>query len=195
MTMPADGAGRVAGGSVLPVPGPYAAKLRAAGRAAPAWYAACVAALGALAAVALVGVPAGAGLALLGVALCGLGVRRADGRYGLALWVLAVTPSVRAADWVWIPCLIGAATLASLAATIAGALQRGLGDLDPDGVAARATQRRHEAAGAAAEVEHALARLGLPQQQRAAALERPRLRVGGGVVPERLVVRAHRRAP
>ena len=35
----------------------------------------------------------------------------------------------------------------------------------------------------------------LPQQQRAAALERPRLRVGGGVVPERLVVRAHRRAP
>ena len=103
-----------------PCAGPLAAKLRAAAGAAPAWYAACVAALGAFAAVALVGVPAGAGLALLGVALCGLGMRRADGRHGLALWllaaVLAVTPVVRAAEWVWIPCLIGAALLASLAA-------------------------------------------------------------------------------
>ena len=103
MRTPADGAGREAGGSLLPVPGSLAAKLRAAAGAAPAWYAACVAALGAFAAVALVGVPAGAGLAALGVALCGLGMRRADGRHGLALWllaaVLAVTPAVRAAEW------------------------------------------------------------------------------------------------
>ena len=76
----------------------------------------------------------------------------------------------------------------------AGALQRGLGDLDADGVGARVAQRGHEAAGAAAEVEHALARPRLAQQQRAAALPRPRLRVGGRVGPERLVERAHRRA-
>jgi two-component system, OmpR family, sensor histidine kinase BaeS len=101
--------------------GSLATRLRAAAGIAPAWYAACVAALGAFAAVALVGVPAGAGLAALGAALCGLGMRRADGRHGLALWLLAaalaVTPAVRAAAWVWIPCLIGAALLASLAAS------------------------------------------------------------------------------
>src|SRR5215213_11029802 len=107
-----EGAGREAGGSLLPVPAPLAAKLRAAGRVAPGWYAAAVAALGVLAAVALVGVPAGLGLALLGVALCGLAAAlgMAPGAYTLTLWALAAAlaavPALRDADWVWIPCLI-----------------------------------------------------------------------------------------
>jgi hypothetical protein len=117
-----EGAGREAGGSLLSVPAPLAAKLRAAGRVAPGWYPAAVAALGVLAAVALVGVPAGLGLALLGVALCGLAAAlgMAPGAYTLTLWALAAAlaavPALRDADWVWIPCLIAAAMLASLAA-------------------------------------------------------------------------------
>jgi hypothetical protein len=112
------------------------ARLREAGRAAPGWYAAAVLALGAFAATALVGVPAGAGLASLGVALCALGAAltargsgaglptravgpRADA-YPAVLWLLAaalaLAPAVRAAAWVGVPCLFGAAMLASLAA-------------------------------------------------------------------------------
>ena len=122
MSTPFDGAGREAGGSLQPVPAPLAAKLREAGRVAPAWYAAAVVALGAFAAVALGGVPAGAGLALLGVALCGLAAAlgTSRGAYTLTLWALAgalaAVPALRDADWVWIPSLVAAAMLASLAA-------------------------------------------------------------------------------
>jgi hypothetical protein len=116
-----DAAGREAGGSALLASGRLVALYRTAESAAPAWYAAGVAVLGAFAAVALVGVPAGVGLAALGVALCALGARLAAPAtsYRAALWLLAaalaVMPAVRAAQWVWIPCLIGAAMLASLA--------------------------------------------------------------------------------
>ena len=122
MSTPPDAAGREAGGSPLLASGRLVALYRAAETAAPAWYAAGVTALGAFAAVALVGVPAGVGLAALGVALCALGARLAAPAtpYRTALWLLAaalaVMPAVRAAQWVWIPCLIGAAMLASLAA-------------------------------------------------------------------------------
>src|SRR5215210_3044538 len=122
MSTQPEGAGREAGGSLLPVPAPLAAKLRAAGRVAPAWYAAAVVALGAVAAVALVGVPAGLGLALLGVALCGLAAAHgtAPGAYTLTLRALAAAlaavPALRDADWVWIPSLVAAGMLASLAA-------------------------------------------------------------------------------
>jgi hypothetical protein len=117
-TTPHD-AGREAGRPPLP----YAARLRSAGHAAPVWYAGAVLGLGAFAAVALVGVPAGVGLAGLGLALCGLaaglGRRRTDAVHSAALVVLAgaleVMPAVRAAAWVWVPCLFGAAMLASLA--------------------------------------------------------------------------------
>src|SRR5215210_9594297 len=121
MSTQPEGAGREAGGSLLPVPAPLAAKLRAAGRVAPAWYAAAVVALGAIAAVALVGVPAGLGLALLGVALCGLAAAHGTvpGAYTLTLWALAAAlaavPALRDADWVWIPSLVAAGMLASLA--------------------------------------------------------------------------------
>jgi hypothetical protein len=109
----------------------FQARLRAAGLAAPGWYAGAVLALAGFAATALVGVPAGAGLAALGVALCGLGaglaVRgtdargpRGDAAFRAALWLLAAAlaavPAVRAAAWVWIPSVIGTAMLASLAA-------------------------------------------------------------------------------
>jgi uncharacterized protein DUF4153 len=127
--------------------GSLAAKLAAASGAAPVWYAAAVLGLGAFAAVALVGVEAGAGLAAIGLALCGLGAAlgpprrrraasaraasagrpaaatepRAEAAYRLVLWLLAAAlalmPAVRAAGWVWIPCLLGAAMLASLAAS------------------------------------------------------------------------------
>ena len=75
----------------------------------------------------------------------------------------------------------------------AGALQRRLGDLDADGVGARVAQRGDEAAAAAAEVEHALARPRLGEQQRPPALPRPRLGILRRVRPEGLVVGAHRR--
>jgi hypothetical protein len=142
VSIPADVAGREAGGWPLPP------RLRVAVLAAPAWYAAAVLGLGAFAAVALVGVPAGVGLAALGLALCGLGLAlgpsrrravaaraaslragpapaaatapRGDAAYRVALWLLAaalaVMPAIRAAPWVWVPCLLGAAMLASLAA-------------------------------------------------------------------------------
>jgi hypothetical protein len=148
-------------------PQPYTARLRAATTVAPTWYAAAVLALGAFAATTLVGAPAGAGVAALGVALCALaaahtatagtataadtatamdsatapsrgaatsgGLRGgplaargavATGRvvvpHRTALWLLAaslaVMPAVRAAAWVWVPCLFGAVMLASLAA-------------------------------------------------------------------------------
>ena len=58
-------------------------------------------------------------------------------------------------------------------------LERGLGDLDADRVGAGVAQRGQEAAGAAAEVEHALAGPRLGEQQRAAALPRPWLGSSG----------------
>jgi hypothetical protein len=133
VSSPSEAAGREAGGSPLLGSGRIVALYRAAETAAPAWYAAGVAALGAFAAVALVGVPAGLGLAVLGVALCGLAARlaavpardgaapaRAGAAYRMALFLLAAAlagmPAVRAAVWVWLPCVIGAAMLASLAA-------------------------------------------------------------------------------
>ncbi len=141
MTTPPHGAGREAGGPPLgaPVTGGapatggarqrrFQARLRAAGHAAPRWYAGAVLALGGFAAAALVTVPAGAGLAALGVALCGLGAAlamrgsraRGDTAYRAALLLLAAAlaavPAVRSAWWVCEPSVVGAAMLASLAA-------------------------------------------------------------------------------
>ena len=73
----------------------------------------------------------------------------------------------------------------------ARALERALGELDADGVGARVAQGGDEAAGAAAEVEHALAGAGLAEQQRAAALAGPRLGVLGQLGPDVLVVGLH----
>ena len=69
-----------------------------------------------------------------------------------------------------------------------------LGDLDPDRVGARVAQRRQEAPGAAAEVQHALARLA----PRASSSARRRSHAHGSgsarrVGPERLVEGAHAR--
>ena len=137
MNAPPHGAGREAGGRPLPGQAaarpraPFAARLRAAGLAAPPWYAAAVLALAAFAAVALVGRPAGAGLAAAGAALCAAagvdaaragGAARPDGRdpWTAVLWVLAgalaLMPALRAAAWARVPSLIGAGMLASLAA-------------------------------------------------------------------------------
>ena len=66
-----------------------------------------------------------------------------------------------------------------------------LGDLDADGVGARVLQGGDEAARAAAEVEHALPRAASREQQRAPALQGPRLRVLGQLGPHVLVVGLH----
>ncbi len=88
----------------------------------PRWYPGALLALGALAALAVVGAPAGLGLAVLGVALCVAGALAAGRRdpWTAGCWLLAAAlaamPAVRAAGWVvWMDCL-AAGLLASLAA-------------------------------------------------------------------------------
>jgi len=63
---PPHAAGREAGGRPLP----FTTRWRAAATAAPAWYAGTVLAPATFAAAALIGRPAGAGLAVVGAALC-----------------------------------------------------------------------------------------------------------------------------
>ncbi len=70
---------------------------------------------------------------------------------------------------------------------LACALHRLLRDLHPD----RVVEQREEAPGAAAEVEHAVARPDLGEQDPPARRERVWLRVLRGVRPERLVELAH----
>ena len=70
-------------------------------------------------------------------------------------------------------------------------LERRLRQLDAHGLRAGIAQGGDEPAGAAAEVEHALAGADLTEQQRAAPLPRPRLGILRCVGPEILVLAAH----
>jgi Domain of unknown function (DUF4173) len=88
----------------------------------PRWYAGALLALGALAALAVVGAPAGLALAFVGVALCAAGAVAAPRRdaWTLATWALAAAlaaiPGVRAAGWIVWMDVVAAGLLASLAA-------------------------------------------------------------------------------
>jgi hypothetical protein len=89
----------------------------------PSWAARAVISLGVLAAVVLVGRPAGAGLTVLLVALGAIAAvaarDRSDGAWTLVWWALAaalaLVPVLRAAAWVLVPTVAAAALLASLA--------------------------------------------------------------------------------
>jgi hypothetical protein len=78
-----------------------------------------IVAIGAIAAVVLVGRPAGLGVTVVAIALLAVAARPRD-RWGIAFWLLAVAlaavATVRAAGWIVWPSLVTACALASLAA-------------------------------------------------------------------------------
>ena len=71
------------------------------------------------------------------------------------------------------------------------ALERALGQVDADRVGALGAQRRHEAPGAAPEIEHALAPPGLLEEDGAPPLPLPRLGILGQLRPDVFVKRFH----
>jgi hypothetical protein len=115
----------------LTPPGSWA-RLGAAGRAAPAWFAIVAAALGLVAATVLVGRPVGLGVSVVACAVfvaAGFAAPPRDA-WSIVWWVLAAALAgvalLRAAGWVVWPSMIAAVALASLAAS-GGAAWRQVG--------------------------------------------------------------------